>query len=689
MVLNQQISGGFLARFATAAIMLAMAPQCSPTLGTTRLGADWDHHNGSSDESAFSPLTFINRENIGRLGLVALTDLPGETSLEATPLAIDGRLYFTGSYGAVYAVEAQTGRLLWRHDPEASRFAGPRLQYIFGVNRGLAYGRGLLFLGTIDGRLIAIDARTGREAWSVRTVAQDSRQTITGAPRVFGDKVIIGNGGADWGARGYVTAYDIKTGRQLWRFHTVPGKPADDGRDLAMALAAGSWGKDHWRIGLGGGTVWDSMTYDAELNRIYIGVGNSSLYDPEVRDPGGTGDNLFLASIVALDADTGRYVWHYQVNPREAWDFKATTNMVLADITISGRRRKVLMQAPTNGFFYVLDREDGRLLSAGKVGKVTWASHIDMASGRPVEAPGIRYQQGDVTIWPSPLGTHNWQTMAYSPRSGLAYIPTMQIGARWRKVPGSGMPDMDLVRADADDGKGALLAYDPVAQKPRWKVTHASFWNGGVLATDGGIVFQGTGDGHFLAFDADSGRPLWRFDAGLGIIGAPISYRVGERQFVSILVGYGGATALGGALMNQGWKYGAQPRRLLTFALDGKLVLPHGAPADFTVAPALAPSFRPDPRRIAAGGAVYARCALCHGRDLASSGLAPDLRESQAALEPETLRAIVKDGVLEPGGMPRFPDLTDEQMTDLYHFIRAGANAAAAGETVRGKSHNL
>ncbi len=656
--------------------------------------SDWYSHGGTHDESNYSPLDQINGATLGRLGLAWWLDLPGEVSLEATPLAIDGTLYFTGSASDVYAVDARSGRLLWKFDPQVWKYRPEHLKLIWGINRGVAYAHGRVFLGTQDGRLIALDARSGRPLWSVKTVADDSLQTITGAPWAIKGKVLIGNGGADFAARGYVTAYDERSGRKLWRFYTVPGDPAkgyevEPFERATMKMAATTWGGQWWKVGGGGGTVWDNMTYDPELNRIYIGVGNAGPWNPRVRSPGG-GDNLFIASIVALDADSGHYLWHYQANPGEAWDYKNTTNMITAELRIEGQLRKVLMQSPTNGFFYVIDRLTGRLISAEKTGKVTWADHIDLGTGRPVETDNIRYQNGPIEIWPSPWGTHNWQGMAFDPGTGLAYIPYMQLGARFADermaslLPADETPLhfgallLQPVCRDALDNTGALLAWDPVAQRSRWKVPHAASWNGGVLSTGGALVFQGTGDGEFAAYDARDGQRLWSFDAGLGIIASPISYSVEGRQYISLLVGYGGATPLISKLTNRGWKYGAQPRRLLTFALDGAARLPAGAPRDFSVHALDDPTLTLEDAAVTAGAQSYQRhCSACHGQALQSAGSpAPDLRESGRALHWESFRSVLRDGLLLPKLMPRFAELPADEMRSLFMYVRAEARHA-------------
>jgi quinohemoprotein ethanol dehydrogenase len=667
------------------AVLHAAAAAASGSRRTAAAGADWYTHGGSDSEANYSALAQITGDNIGRLGLAWSLDLPGEVSLEATPLAIDGTLYFTGSTSKVYAVDAASGRILWTFDPEIYKYRPQSLKLLWGINRGVAYAKGRVFSGTLDGRLLALDAATGKLLWSTKTIADDSMANISGAPWVVEDKVLIGFGGADFGERGYVTAYDQASGKQVWRFYTVPGDPAKGFESPAMKMAAKTWSGQWWKIGGGGGTVWDNMTYDRELHRVYIGVGNSGPWNPRVRSPGG-GDNLFLTSIVALDARSGRYIWHYQANPREAWDYKSTANMILAELKIAGSKRKVLMQAPTNGFFYVLDRETGKLISAEKIGKVTWADRIDIESGRPVERPNIRYEKGPVDIYPSPLGAHSWQAMAYDPKAGLVYIPYMQLGARItdEKYPRqeTGEPPVhfggvyiDILHDSPEDGRGALIAWDPVEQQARWRVQHDSFWNGGALATGGEVVFQGTGDGIISGYDARSGARIWTFDAKHGIIAPPISYAVAGKQYVSILVGYGGNVGPISNLTNRGWKFGAQPRRLLTFALDGQARLPPTAPRDYVVHALDDPALAIDPDKAAAGLMVYhSNCAYCHGRLLESAGTpAPDLRESALALEWESFRAVVHDGALLPKLMPKFAELSDEQLRDVYLYIRSGA----------------
>jgi quinohemoprotein ethanol dehydrogenase len=647
----------------------------APTVGT---GAEWHNVNGDSDETGYSRLDQITAANAGQLGLAWYLDLPGEASLEAAPVEADGVLYFTGSYADVYAVDAASGSLVWKFQPKTWEHNPLKMNYAFSANRGAAYADGRIFSAALDGRLFALDAKTGRVLWTAETTDPKNGQTVTGAPRVFNGKVIIGQAGADFGMRGYVTAYDQQTGQQLWRFYVVPGNPDDNKGDPAMEAAAKTWADGFWKATGGGGGPWDSITFDAELNRIYVGTANASPYDADQRSPGG-GDNLYTASIVALDADTGKYVWHYQINPRDSWDYDCTQQMTLATLSIDNQPRKVLMQAPKNGFFYVLDRETGKLISAEKLGKVNWADHIDLQSGRPVENRNIRYEAGQSIIYPFSSGLHSWMRMAYNPGTGLVYIPTMQMATRFHR----GAPDdkdfnvfglnVASIGAEPGDGKGTLVAWDPVARKARWQVAQDSLWNGGAVATAGGVVFQGAADGWFSAYDAETGARLWHQYAGMGIIAAPSTYSVGGKQYVAVLAGYGGSAAVLSDIMNAGWKFSG-PRRLLVYALGGSATLPSSPPPTLKIAPKDNPQEALDPRHVAIGKAMYMACAACHGRNLVAAGApGPDLRESAIPLSPDAFASVVQGGALIQQGMPRFAMFDKAQVEALRQYVRAGA----------------
>lgn len=648
---------------------------------------NWLTHNADADETAYSRLDQISAATVGRLGLAWSMDLP-EITLEATPLAVDGVLYFTGAQATVYAVDGASGKLLWKYDPQTWKLYPRKIGSAIGKNRGVAYGDGRIYVGARDGRLVALDPRTGSVLWSTQTVSPDTPENITGAPRFFNGKVIIGAAVSDSGLRGSVSAFDAATGKLVWRFYTAPGTPEQNRGDPTMEMAAATWDGEYWKTGTGGG-VWDSITFDADLDRLYIGTSNASPNELTVRSPRG-GDTLFMASVVALDADTGKYVWHYQENPRDIWDLDSTMQMTLADLVIDGTKRKVLMQAPKNGFFYVLDRVTGKLISAEKIGKVTWADHIDLKTGRPVEAPDIR--SGDVVMWPSPLGAHSWQSQAFSPRTSLVYVPYMQLGVHFKRGDEPGLLSFNgmSVRAYAPeplDGKGALIAWDPVRQKAAWKVQLDTIWNGGAMATAGDLVFEGAGDGYLSAYGARTGKRLWRFYAGMGINAAPMTYSIGGRQYVTVLAGYGGGTAAWGKALDAGWSYKGQ-RRLLTFALDGKAVLPLSRPRFTPVKPLDNPSLKFDSADVVAGEKLFLRCAFCHGLGLhGTGGPAPDLRESPIAFHPDSLWSVVHDGALLQNGMPQFAEYTRDQVNQIYAYIRFGARELAAKQQAAAAKH--
>jgi PQQ-dependent dehydrogenase (methanol/ethanol family) len=570
----------------------------------------------------------------------------------------------------VYALDAKTGKELWFFDPKVPRETGQHVCCDV-VNRGVALWNGKVYVGTIDGRLIALDARTGTPVWAQVTVDQALPYSITGAPRVARGMVFIGNGGAEFGVRGYVSAYDAETGRLRWRFYTVPGDPAKgpDGAasDKPLAeLAAKTWHGEWWKYG-GGGTAWDSIVYDPDLDYVYIGVGNGGPYDQRVRSPGG-GDNLFISSILALRAGTGEYVWHYQTTPGEVWDSTASQQIMLADVTIDGTPRKLLWQAPKNGFFYVLDRTNGALLSAQPYTTVTWATGIDMKTGRPVEADNARYAPGTTAVLqPAIVGGHNWQPMAYNPNTGLVYIPVIDMPMPWSQdtqfvqragwwntaVPGPALPpDAKIVAQIRASARSFLRAWDPLTQKEAWSVPLNGPWNGGVLATAGGLVFQGTADGRFVAYDARSGGKLWETQTHTATLAGPISYSIDGEQFVAVPGGYGTSMFLAlGAVMPPAVPN--QLGRVMVYKLGGKGTLP--------VEPEAAPK-APAPPVLHASAATLSRgantyniyCWPCHGASAVSSGVIPDLRRSPILQDAAAWKSIVLDGVRKANGMASF-----------------------------------
>ena len=626
---------------------------------------NWLSHGRSYDEQRFSPLDQIDDTNVGELGLAWFYDFDTKRGLEATPLVVDGVMFTTGSWSRVYALDARNGELLWSYDPEV-----PPEWSVHAccdvVNRGVALWRGAVFVGTLDGRLVSLDAADGTVNWSVQTTDPSLPYTITGAPRVVKGKVIIGNGGAEYGVRGYVSAYDAATGVMDWRFYTVPGNPAEGFESAAMERAAATWNGEWWQYG-GGGTVWDSMAYDPELDLLYIGVGNGSPWNQQIRSPGG-GDNLFLSSIVALDPDTGEYVWHYQTTPGETWDYTATQHMILADLDFDGVTRKVILQAPKNGFFYVLDRETGELISANPYVQTTWATHVDPETGRPVEVEGARYVGGPALVIPAPFGAHNWHPMAFSPRTGLIYIPAQDIpfvfatDESFRFVPGLWNVGVNPLYASFPEQppevqaqllgmiRGQIIAWDPVARREIWRVQHALPWNGGMLATAGNLVFQGNSVGAFAAYRADTGESLWSVSAQTGIVASPVTYRVDGEQYVSVLAGWGGSLPLvGGEMAAAAGVINAS--RILTYTLGATGELP---PLD-TPQPVLDPPPRvEDPAALARGKQLFAdRCMVCHGDGAVGGGVIPDLRYLDAARH-ATWMGTVLGGLHTERGMVSF-----------------------------------
>ena len=670
-------------------------------LGAQEDHANWITYGRNYEEQRFSPLEQVNAGNVSDLGLAWYADMDTARGQEATPLVMDGKLYLTTAWSKVRAFDAATGEPLWSYDPEVPGETGVKACCDV-VNRGLAAWGDTLFLGTLDGRLVALDRDTGEVRWEKVTVDQERAYTITGAPRVIDGKVIIGNGGAEFGVRGYVGAYDAETGEELWRFYTVPGADDDEEAPAYLQKAAETWSGDvigsDADIG-GGGTVWDAMAYDPDLDLLYIGVGNGSPWNRAYRSPGvdgtGEGDNLYLSSIVAIRPDTGEYVWHYQTTPGETWDYTATQHIMLADLEIDGEERQVLMQAPKNGFFYVLDRATGEFISGEPYVTVNWAEGIDPETGRPIENPETRVDKTGqpALVTPGALGGHNWHPMAYHPGEGLVYIPAFEAAmlyapqADWKPDRARGFnvgfdlgagdlpPDLGIRREVYGTVSGKLLAWDPVAQEARWTVEHPGAWNGGLLATGGGLVFQGTQDSEFNAYDAATGDRLWSFDAQTGVVAPPVTYTVGGEQYVAVLAGWGGALAItadGGLIAKD--KPVRNISRLLVFKLGGTAALPNMP--ELASLPLDPPPSRASAETIAAGGEHYARyCAVCHAPGAVGSTVLPDLRRSGTLSNPASWLAIVHDGVLKDNGMASFADsLTKEEMQAIREYVIFRAN---------------
>lgn len=647
---------------------------------------DWPHHGRTATEQRFSELKDVSDANVSKLKVDWHLDLPGaQDGLAATPIVVDGVIYVTTSFANVYAVDGTTGKIKWHFNPGATAQHSFSNSWAARVNRGVAVQGNKVLVATPDCRLIAIDSRSGKKIWDKVTCDPKAEYSITGAPRIARGKVFIGNGISDYGARGYISAYSVDTGKLIWRFWTVPGDPKKGYENETVKMAAktwaGGWAKN------GGGSAWDAIVFDEELNQLYFGTDSGIPYDPEQRSPGG-GDNLFLNSIVAVDADTGKYKWHYQTVPNDAWDYNSPSHIILSELNLPTGRHKVLMQAPKNGFFYVLDRTNGKLLKADPYVKVTWASHVDLNTGRPVEAPNARYYKNEsksAELLPSLLGGHNWHPMSFSEQSGLVYIPAHEFKTKYRVNPNSALggaefdwygDDLNAERTDLKSEVsrqiGRLIAWDPVAGKAKWHVDHELPMNGGVLSSAGNLVFQGTATGKFNAFAADSGKLLWSYDVQASVQAPPVTYKIGDRQYLLASAGGGGIARFMVPLYGTGVN-ATGPDRLIAFSLQGTSDLPPVS-QNIELVPK-PPKSVTDPVLVKKGAELFegAACGLCHGS--VAVGRRPtgasvrDLRY----LTPETHKAfekIVLGGAYRGlGMMPHKGLLTRDQVKAIHEYV--------------------
>jgi quinohemoprotein ethanol dehydrogenase len=674
----------------------------TPVNAARLVGADhepgqWMSHGRTYDEQRYSPLERINAQNVAQLKLAWHHDLDAiPRGQSSTPLVIDGVMYVTSTWSKVFALDAVTGKLLWTYDPQVPGEWGVNACCDV-VNRGVAAWNGKIYVGTLDGRLVALDATTGKPVWETLTIDRSQRYAITGAPRIVNGKVLIGNAGSEYGVRGYISAYDAETGAQLWRFYTVPGDPAQGFENAAMERAAKTWKGQWWKMG-GGGTVWETIAYDPRLDLVYFGTGNGVPWSRTLRSPGG-GDNLYIASIVAVKAATGEYAWHYQTTPGEVWDFDATAQLMLADLSINDQPRQVIMQANKNGFFYVLDRATGQLLSAQAFTNVNWASGIDLKTGRPIENRAARYDERGTTFntTPGAAGGHSWHAMSYSPKTGLVYIPALDMGMSYTSQPldivsrykfnigynfvSASLPQDPKVKAAAKATTvGRLLAWNPVTQKAAWSVPYPAPWTGGTVATAGNLVFQGTAMGEFVAYQADTGKKLWSAPTQAGITASPITYEVDGRQYVAIETGWGGAFAISAGEIALGKRAPTNTPRLLVYALDGNDTLPPAAnPA---VLPLNPPAKFGDAAIVARGMRIYhPYCSNCHGDAAVSGSFIPDLQHSPALADPVAWERIVLGGERRARGMVGFAgelNVADAEAVRAYVVSRAHESLAAA-----------
>jgi quinohemoprotein ethanol dehydrogenase len=701
---------------ALTALAVVLASACSKQTGSRPDGssaqsvdAGWLTGGHDAAQTYHSPLAQINADNADRLGFAWEYDLATTHGQEATPIVVDGVMYASAPWGIVHAIDARTGEQRWVFDPKVDDAITSKVCCGI-VSRGLAYSEGRVFSASIDGRMSALDATDGKLLWQVDTIVDHERgYTVTGSPYVAGDVVVIGNSGAELDARGYVSAYRVDSGELAWRFFTVPASAEGPFEHPELEQAAKTWDPDsRWEVGLGG-TVWDGMAYDPKLDLLYVGVGNSALYPRKLRSPRG-GDNLFVASILAIDPKTGRLAWHYQTTPGDQWDYTATQKMILADLRIGDRVRQVLMQAPKNGFFYVLDRATGELLSAEPYVPVNWASHIDMETGRPVEMAAADYSDAPKLVFPSPAGGHNWHPMAFNPDTGLVYIPTLEAGAvfwipdepfvynkgganagalyafpaanagDWglESAAAKHLPPLaELAKGQPDTTiRGLLRAWDPVANKVVWEIDTSGQWTGqmnalwnggGVMTTSGNLVFQGQSTGALHIYRATDGHPIAAIDIGTSIMAAPMTYELDGVQYVAVMAGYGGA--LGGVypVGTAAHRYG-NAGRIVAFKLDGG---PVPKPAELqreTSMPRPAVERFGSAADIEAGNALLKRnCARCHANE--GPGAIPDLRWMSAETHRQ-FEDIVLKGTRAARGMGSFAGvITPEEARQIRAAI--------------------
>ena len=649
---------------------------------------DWLAYGLNQAEDRFSPLDQITTDNVENLGLAWGKKLGTTRAIEATPLVIDGILYFTLPWSSVMAVDARSGDTLWTYDPQVDRAMWALRACCDVVNRGLAFYKGKLYLGALDGRLIALDAKNGREVWVEQTFDPKEDYTITGAPRIFDGKVVIGNGGAERGVRGFIIAYDAETGELAWKTYIVPGDPKLGFESPDMERAAETWQGEWWKVG-GGGTCWDAFAYDPELNLLYVGTGNGSPWTRMARNQTWELlDNLYLSSILALNPDDGRIVWYYQTTPGDNWDYTATAHMILADLEWKGSTRQVLMQAPKNGFFYVLDRKTGELLAADPFIELNWAEGVDLKTGRPIETVQADYSKSPKEIKPSQAGGHGWHPMSYNPNHQLVYIPVLENtrvfkhDPNWKYRKGKANHAMDIetpiARKDVREYQGGLIAWDPIARKRVWVVDHTSIINGGTLATAGDLVFQGNADGEVVAYHANTGERLWTYFTGMAIMAPPVTYLIDGVQYMSIASGWGGGMGQRIPPGEHLHKY-FQEGVLYTFKLGGQAERPALLPNPRAKVTGPDLNFEVDEAFAEKGRAIYVNnCSRCHGPVDGRAGAIPDLAASPQAIH-DIWQDIVHDGIFASAkGMPKFEgDLSREDIKLIQHYVVRESRALA------------
>ena len=621
-----------------------------------------------------SPISIINKGNVGRLVAKWNYSYDDNRAEESQPLVYQGVLYVTTN-SATMALDAKTGKQIWKtkveYPPET-----PRIVCCGIINRGAALYDGKVFRTTLDANVIALDAKTGKELWRQKAADIKEGYSMTVAPLVADGVVITGISGAEFGTRDFLDGWDPATGQHKWRTYTVPaaGEPGSE-----------TWPGDTWQHG--GGSTWITGSFDPELHTVYWGVGNPGPFNAGIRK----GDNLYTCAVIALDPQSGKVKWHFQFSPNNPFDYDSVAEMVLADVKIGGKPTKVLMDANRNGFLYVLDRTNGKLLAANPyIEKVNWASGVDLKTGRPIENAGIRYDQtGKPTrMLPGALGAHSWQAMAFNPKTGLVYIPAQEVPMTFIPVkdfkPASMGWNIGVATNNPRDVRGYLLAWDPLNQKEVWRANYLGPWNGGVLTTAGNLVIQGNAAGYLSAYRADTGEKLWSMSAQTAVMAAPVSYEIDGEQYIAVLAGWGG-----GYPLMQGRDSGKSGNernvsRMLVFKLGGSATLPQLEPRQLVLNP---PADIADAPTLATGGAFFGRfCSVCHGENAVGGGVVPDLRAS-SFLGNDFFYEIVLNGAMKDNGMASFKSILDHQKAEsirayLIHRANEDKRTESASQDV-------
>jgi quinohemoprotein ethanol dehydrogenase len=675
-------------------VAMAAAPSGPAAVTQARLNkgtedtALWGTYGGSYNEQRFSPLTKINDTNIKQLGLAFYADYDANLMNHGSPLYADGVLYVSTSRNFLHAFDAHDGKRLWTYAPVQVPH-----QNLGNVNKGIAMWNGKIYMGTLDGRLVAVDAKTGKLKWEADTIpaalvgAENlTKYSVSMAPRAAKGKVFVGASGGEFGSRGFIAAYDAETGKEVWRFWTVPGDPAK-GYEAApqqkevLAKAAATWGGEYWKVSGGGGAVWDSVVYDPVTDLLYFGTGQPSPWNAAVRD-GKIGDALYTDSIVAVKPDTGEYVWHYQETPGDSWDYDAISPMITADLTFSGVKKHVIVQPSKNGMLYVIEAANGKLISGDAFTVVNWNTGIDMKTGRPIEVKAARYETETWNVAPGPPGGHTWHPNAFSPITGLIYIPTWEnygvmspqtVGPDG-KPPlismGRATPGQQLKPNSNNQDVGWLQAWDPVARKMVWETPKSRRATSGAMATAGNLVFMGNSGGKELAaYNAKTGEKLWKFDAQTDVYAGPITYELDGVQYIAASVG-GNAT---------GDYYAPSYGRMLVFKVGGTAKLPANAP--YVARTLNPPALTAAAAVVDRGKALYAdNCAVCHGANAQPGGgrggnAAPDLGTSPYIQNQSLFDTVVMQGQRVEKGMANFSNkLKPEDSAAVLAYVVSRAN---------------